>query len=84
MSNFDPNAILRGVQLTAVGGQSFYTSDCDLLLNFPAANRAVLNPQLFRHVHFRQALLAVLAGLTIHLLLMIPVCILPGGLRERT
>lgn len=56
MSNFDPNAILRGIQLTFVG-----------------ANRALLNPQLFRHIHFQQALLAVLAGLAIHLILMIPV-----------
>jgi hypothetical protein len=26
MSNFEPNAILRGVQLTAVGGQSVKTA----------------------------------------------------------
>jgi len=37
------------------------------------AHRALLNPQLFRHVHFQQALLAVLAGLAIHLALMVPV-----------
>jgi hypothetical protein len=56
MSNFDPNAILRGAQLTLVG-----------------AHRAMQNPRLFTSTHYRQAALAVAAGLAISLLIKIPV-----------
>lgn len=56
MSNFEPNAILRGFQLTVVG-----------------AHRALQNPGFYRHEHYRQAILAVAAGIIIQLLLTIPV-----------
>lgn len=56
MSNFDPNAILRGVQLTFVG-----------------AHRALQNPQLFTTTHYRQAAIAVCAGLAIRIILNIPI-----------
>lgn len=55
MSNFDPNAILRGAQLTVVG-----------------ALRALQNPALFTSDHYRQAALAVAAGIAIRLLIAIP------------
>lgn len=52
---FEPNAILRGAQLTLVG-----------------ANRALQNPKLFTSEHYKQALIAVAAGLAIRLLVAIP------------
>lgn len=58
MSHFEPNAILRGAQLTVVG-----------------ALRALQNPALFTSEHYKQAALAVLAGLVIRLLVAIPVCL---------
>jgi hypothetical protein len=56
MSHFEPNAILRGAQLTVVG-----------------AHRALMNPGLFTSEHYKQAALAVLAGIVIRLLVAIPV-----------
>ncbi|KAJ9658613.1 hypothetical protein H2198_003631 [Neophaeococcomyces mojaviensis] len=56
MSNFDPNAIIRGAQLTLVG-----------------ANRALQNPELFTTNHYRQAAIAVCAGLAIRIILNIPI-----------
>lgn len=56
MSNFDPNAILRGAQLTFVG-----------------AHRALQNPELFTTTHYRQAAIAVCAGLAIHIIINIPI-----------
>ncbi|KZF21863.1 transmembrane protein UsgS [Xylona heveae TC161] len=55
MSNFDPNAIIRGAQLTIVG-----------------AYRALQNPALFKYEHYRQAALAVCAGVVIRLIIAIP------------
>jgi hypothetical protein len=56
MSNFDPNAILRGAQLTFVG-----------------AHRALQNPELFTTTHYRQAAIAVCAGLAIRIILNVPI-----------
>lgn len=56
MSNFDPNAILRGAQLTFVG-----------------VHRALQNPELFTTTHYRQAAIAVCAGLAIRIILNIPI-----------
>jgi hypothetical protein len=61
MSNFDPNAIVRGAQLTFVG-----------------ANRALQNPELFTTSHYRQAAVAVCAGLAIRIILNIPIYIIKG------
>ncbi|KAM0704920.1 hypothetical protein Q7P35_007707 [Cladosporium inversicolor] len=55
MSHFEPNAILRGAQLTVVG-----------------ALRALKNPGLFTSEHYKQAALAVLAGIVIRVLVAIP------------
>ena len=52
---FEPNAILRGAQLTLVG-----------------AHRALQNPAIFTSEHYRQAALAVAAGIAIRLLVAIP------------
>lgn len=54
-SSFEPNAILRGAQLTVVG-----------------AHRALQNPALFTSGHYKQAALAVAAGIAIRLLVAIP------------
>lgn len=54
--HFEPNAILRGAQLTVVG-----------------ALRALQNPALFTGEHYKQAGLAVLAGIAIRILVAIPV-----------
>ena len=62
-TSFEPNAILRGAQLTLVG-----------------AYRALQNPALFTSEHYRQAAIAVAAGIAIRLLLAIPV----GRLFTRT
>lgn len=56
MSNFDPNAIIRGAQLTFVG-----------------AHRALQNPDLFTTAHYRQAAIAVCAGLAIRIILNVPI-----------
>ncbi|KAF2268521.1 hypothetical protein CC78DRAFT_558330 [Lojkania enalia] len=56
MSNFDPNAILRGAQLTLVG-----------------VHRALQNPDLFTSTHYRQAAIAVAAGIAIRLIVAIPI-----------
>ncbi|KAG0647363.1 hypothetical protein D0Z07_7120 [Hyphodiscus hymeniophilus] len=56
VSNFDPNAILRGAQLTVVG-----------------ALRALQNPALFTSEHYKQAALAVAAGIAIRLAISIPI-----------
>lgn len=59
--SFEPNAILRGAQLTFVG-----------------ANRALQNPALFTSEHYKQAALAVAAGIAIRLLVAIPVSTNPS------
>ncbi|TVY89996.1 hypothetical protein LAWI1_G001303 [Lachnellula willkommii] len=59
VSNFHPDAILRGVQLTIVG-----------------ALRALQNPKLFTSEHYKQAAIAVAAGIAIRLLISIPVSII--------
>ncbi|CAM1503733.1 Fc.00g013240.m01.CDS01 [Cosmosporella sp. VM-42] len=56
LSHFDPNAVLRGAQLTLVG-----------------AHRALQNPALFTTDHYRQAAIAVLAGIVIRLVISIPI-----------
>ncbi|EUC30653.1 hypothetical protein COCCADRAFT_103308 [Bipolaris zeicola 26-R-13] len=56
VSNFDPNAILRGAQLTLVG-----------------VNRALQNPRLFTSDHYRQAAIAVAAGVAIRIIVAIPI-----------
>jgi len=73
MSNFDPNAILRGAQLTLVGGMLSQFHAIRLLLTNYVANRALQNPRLFTSDHYRQAALAVAAGAVIRLLVAIPV-----------
>ncbi|PGH04111.1 hypothetical protein AJ80_08573 [Polytolypa hystricis UAMH7299] len=62
MSSFEPDAIIRGAQLTFVG-----------------AYRALQNPALFKSEHYRQALVALLAGILIHLVLSIPILIVKSA-----
>ncbi|KAB8071655.1 hypothetical protein BDV29DRAFT_178861 [Aspergillus leporis] len=56
MPNFEPNAVIRGAQLTVVG-----------------TVRALRNPDLFKHEHFRQAALAIAVGVAIQLIIQIPI-----------
>ncbi|KAI1809763.1 formamidase [Poronia punctata] len=55
-SHFDPNAVLRGAQLTLVG-----------------AHRALQNPAIFNNAHYKQAAIAVGAGLVIRLAIAVPI-----------
>jgi hypothetical protein len=74
-NNFDPNAILRGAQLTVVGGKrlpiSIYSSQH--LLMILEALRALQNPGLFTSEHYKQAAIAVGVGIAIRLAIAIPV-----------
>ncbi|KAI1002613.1 hypothetical protein K3495_g5588 [Podosphaera aphanis] len=56
MSHFDPNAILRGAQLTIVG-----------------ALRALRNPSLLTSQHYKQAAIAIGAGIAIRFAISIPI-----------
>ncbi|CAI7634099.1 unnamed protein product [Penicillium pancosmium] len=60
MSNFEPNAVIRGFQLVVVGISN-------------AAVRALTNPELFKYEHFRQAALAVAVGVAIQAIVQIPI-----------
>lgn len=81
-SRFDANAILRGVQLTFVGGMWAIESDKKYLnqegqtANRPIAQRALQNPNLWTTQHYRQAAIAVACGIAIRILIEIPVCFL--------
>jgi hypothetical protein len=66
VSNFDLNAILRGAQLTLVGGR-----------HVPPVNRALQNPGIFTSDHYRQAAIAVAAGIAIRIIVAVPVCCRP-------
>ncbi|KAJ5162124.1 hypothetical protein N7492_007516 [Penicillium capsulatum] len=63
MASFEPNAVIRGFQLTVVG-----------------TVRALQNPNLFRYEHFRQAAIAVAAGVVIQVIIQIPIITLKFGL----
>ena len=54
-ANIDPNAVLRGAQLTVVG-----------------AWRALQNPRLFKQENYRQAAIAVAAGIALKLMIAAP------------
>lgn len=76
ITNFDPNAILRGAQLTVVGGESWFNSSSIIVsvLNWQdIALRALQNPRLFTSEHYKQAAIAVAAGIGIRLAIAIPV-----------
>lgn len=82
-SNFDPNAILRGAQLTVVGGQNY----CLPALHSPfiadddKALRALQNPALFTSKYYKQAAIAVGVGIAIRLVIAVPV--IPYSARNR-
>lgn len=78
VSNFDPNAILRGAQLTLVGGMLLPTHQGIVIfhsccLTPYTVNRALQNPRLFTSDHYRQAAIAVAAGVAIRIIVAIPV-----------
>ncbi len=82
LSNFDINAVLRGMQLTLVGGMfhiderqalksaSWFTNVCTTVV----AHRALQNPAMFTSDHYKQAAYAVATGIAIRLIVSIPVC----------
>jgi hypothetical protein len=79
LGNFDPNAILRGAQLTLVGcklsvlGSIFSPQHSRDKTNSHSVHRALQNPAIFTSTHYRQAALAVAAGIAIRLILAIPI-----------
>lgn len=75
MSNFDPNAILRGAQLTLVGGRisGAISTKGKLADTAVIVHRALQNPDLFTSTHYRQAAIAVAAGVAIRIIISIPV-----------
>lgn len=82
MANFEPNAIVRGAQLTFVGGVPFYSPMLEMEADTVcSAHRALQNPQLLTSDHYRQAALAVAAGLAIRILIAIPVRCVIGHFR---
>lgn len=78
ISNFHPDAILRGAQLTVVGG-NYEPPQIHKIHTFrgPAniwiALRALQNPALFTSEHYKQAAIAVAAGIAIRLAISVPV-----------
>jgi len=78
ISHFDLNAVIRGIQLTLVVTNIsprflFQVPDTDEAGQ--GAHRALQNPNLFTSDHYRQAGMAVAAGIAIRLLVAIPVCL---------
>jgi hypothetical protein len=74
VSNFEPNAILRGAQLTIVGGKVVMEGMCqDIRLTCALAHRALQNPKLFTSDHYKQAAIAVGVGIAIRLAISVPV-----------
>lgn len=68
MSNMDLDALFKGTGFepnTILRGAQ---------LTLVGAHRALQNPGLFTSEHYKQAALAVLAGIAIRLLVAIPVC----------
>jgi hypothetical protein len=72
MSNFDPNAILRGAQLTIVGG-TWSTAISWTNADQHVAHRALQNPKIFTSDYNRQAVIAVCAGIAIRFIINIPI-----------
>lgn len=74
MPNFDHNSVLRGAQLTIVGGAfGLWIMFEAIPLTEALAYRALQNPQLFESKHYRQAFIAVMIGLFIRVALCFPV-----------
>ena len=84
VSRFDVNAILRGIQLTLVGGKQAPQPILLRYLQLPSGqrltvralgivHRALQNPAIFTSEHYRQAAIAVAAGIAIRLIITIPV-----------
>ena len=73
-ADFDANAILRGMQLTIVGGnEQDFTSCSAAWVDRMTALRALQNPELFKYEACRQAALAVCAGIAVRLFVTVPV-----------
>lgn len=73
VTNFDPNAILRGAQLTVVGGVYLDGTPQVQFTDNNQALRALQNPALFTSEHYKQAVLAVAIGIAIRIAISIPV-----------
>lgn len=73
MSGFDPSSLLQGTSFepnTILRGAQ---------LTLVGAHRALQNPGLFTSEHYKQAALAVAAGIAIRVLVAIPVRQLDGN-----
>ncbi|RYC62749.1 hypothetical protein CHU98_g3467 [Xylaria longipes] len=89
LSNFDINAVLRGAQLTLVGGKPLLIlpprsrrlhhldqdgiASQDLHMYNAIAHRALQNPAIFTNSHYKQAAIAVGAGIAIRLAITVPI-----------
>lgn len=73
ISNFEPNAIIRGAQLTLVGGECPRKGSTMPFTYLCQAHRALQNPGLFTSSHYKQAAIAVVVGIGIRLAISIPV-----------
>lgn len=80
LSNFDINAVLRGMQLTLVGGANHFVQLSRLLFRsnstanrVASAHRALQNPAMFTSDHYKQAAYAVVIGIAIRLIVSVPV-----------
>jgi hypothetical protein len=80
MSNLDPNAIIRGMQLTLVGGKHTFKFQVYFEAYPCIAVRALQNPGLFKYRHYRQAGIAVLAGFCITILVSVPIFVVKFAL----
>ncbi|ODH22089.1 hypothetical protein ACO22_05569 [Paracoccidioides brasiliensis] len=85
MSNFEPNAMIRGAQLTLVGvktGRIAFRLHLHVVRIIASGkpHRALQNPSLFKSEHYRQAALAVCAGIAIRLIISIPVIAVKFGI----
>lgn len=75
VSHFSVNAIIRGAQLTFVGGMSpaiSFLQHTQLTICY-IAHRALQNPGLFTSEHYKQAAIAVIVGIVIKILVELPV-----------
>lgn len=74
--SFELNSIFRGAQLTIVGANRGKTLERqrDGMRTQLTPSLALQNPGIFTSDHYRQAALAVAAGIAIRILVAIPVC----------
>jgi fructose-specific component phosphotransferase system IIB-like protein len=77
MGDFDAKALFQGTSFepnTILRGAQ---------LTLVGAHRALQNPALFTSEHYKQAALAVAAGIAIRILVAIPVCLQSNSIKHK-